>query len=179
MPLLISGLALWALAHLFPVVARGRRNRVADTLGANAYRGLFSTVILAAVALMIFGWRSALATPIYQPPPWGSAVNYGLMAVAVLLFAASYSKNNLKRIIRHPQLAGILAWGLGHLIANGSMRSVVLFGGLVVWALVAMVALNRRDETWKKSDPVPIIWDGVLVAISTGVFFAILFFHPG
>ena len=179
MALFISGFALWSVAHLFPVVARGRRNRIVGTLGLKAYRGLFAAVILAAIALMILGWPSASATEIYQPPPWGSAVNYGLMAASVFLFAASFLKNNLKRLIRHPQLTGLLVWGAGHLIVNGSIRSVVLFGGMVVWALVAMAAFNRRDGEWKKSDAVPIVWDGVLVAISAGVFFVIVFFHPG
>jgi hypothetical protein len=73
-----------------------------------------------------------------------------------VLFVGSNVPTNLKRIVRHPQLTGVAVWGIAHLLANGDLRSLVLFGGIGLWAVVAMVAINRRDGAWEKPEPLPL-----------------------
>jgi len=178
MPFLIAGLALWSATHLFPVLARGRRTRIVSAVGTHTYRGIFAMLILAAVTLMVFGWRSAVAIQVFQPPTWGASANYLLMAGSILLFVASGTKSNFKRLIRHPQLTGVLVWGIGHVLASGSSRSLILFGGLILWAMVAITGINRRDGAWTKPDAVAKSRDVILVILSAIAYFAVIFFHP-
>jgi uncharacterized membrane protein len=95
-----------------------------------------------------------------------------------VLFAASGVPSNLKRWIRHPQLTGVLVFAAGHLLSNGDQRSLVLFGGLGLWSIAAMIAISRRDGAWQKPAPVaPTAELKPLVAAI--VIFAVLFFvHP-
>ena len=72
-----------------------------------------------------------------------------------ILFFAAYPPTNVKRLLRHPQLTGVALWGVGHLLANGESRSIVLFGGLTLWAIAEIVVINRRDGARDKPAPVP------------------------
>ena len=88
---------------------------------------------------------------------------------------APYLQNNLKRMIRHPQLTGMLLWGVGHVLATGQVRSLVLFGGLGVWALIEMILINRRNGAWTRPDSVP--WVNALRLVLAGLgFFAVFMF---
>jgi uncharacterized membrane protein len=92
------------------------------------------------------------------------------MLIAFVLFFAPYPPNNIKRLLRHPQLTGVLCWGVGHLLANGEGRSIVLFGGLALWALLEMVLINRRDGAWQKPQPAPRKNDIILAAAGLGAY---------
>ncbi len=100
------------------------------------------------------------------------------MALALFLFVASGAPSNVKRFLRHPQLLSVVLWSLVHLLANGDLRSAVLFGGLGVWAVAMIPALDRRDGEWVRPEPRPIVGDVVVVAITGGVFFAVRWAHP-
>jgi uncharacterized membrane protein len=176
--LLISGLAIWSVTHLFPVLASAQRTRITAAIGTNAYRGVFAIVVLAAVTLMVFGWRRADPVQLFDPPAWGVTANYFLMVASVILFAASFTKNNLRRAIRHPQLSAVIVWATGHLLATGAERSVILFGAMAVWALVAIGGLNRRDGAWERPPPVAAFRDFVLLIVGAAAFFALVFAHP-
>jgi uncharacterized membrane protein len=75
--------------------------------------------------------------------------------LGLFLFAASGVESNVKRIIRHPQLTGVAIWAGSHLIANGDQRSILLFGGMLVWSVVEIIFLNRRDGEWEKPEAQP------------------------
>jgi uncharacterized membrane protein len=95
-----------------------------------------------------------------------------------VLFVASNLPTNLKRLIRHPQLTGVATWAFAHLLANGDSRSLVLFGGIGVWAVVEMGLLNRRDGAWRRPEPLPLVAE-LKPLIGAAVAFAILFLaHP-
>jgi len=148
-----------------------------ESLGIG-YQGLFALSILASIALMIFGWRSAVPSLLYAPPAWTIAVADLLMFVALLLFIASGVPTNIKRVLRHPQLTGVAVWAGAHLLANGDSRSLVLFGGLGVWALVAIAVIKRGEGAWQK--PVPLLISAELkLVVAAIVVYAVLFFvHP-
>jgi uncharacterized membrane protein len=133
-------------------------------LGSNPYRGLFTLVIVASLVLMVFGWRQIIPETLYSPPAWGRLAAAPLMLIAFVLFVASNMAGNLKRWLRHPQLTGVATWAVAHLLANGEDRSVLLFGVMLVWALLAIVLINRRDGAWQKpakADPVQCFADGL------------------
>lgn len=178
MSVLIFGILLWSGAHLVPSVARPFRASLIESLDARKYQGLFALVILAALALIIFGWRSTAPVPVYSVPSWGRVAANLLVLPALVLFIASGIPTNIKRIVRHPQLAGVAVWSAGHLLANGESRSLVLFGGMGLWALITMGAINRRDGAWQRPEPTPLLGDLKPVVAAVVAYGVLLFAHP-
>ena len=177
MTILVAGVALWSLVHLFPAVMPSSRARLVGKLGAGTYRGLFSRDIVIALVLIIVGWRMADVRPVYTPPLYGSPIVTGLMFVSFLLFAGASAPGNIKRLLRHPMLLGMLTWSVAHLLANGDNRSVVLFGGLGLWAIFSMVFINRRDGEWQRPAAVAASKDAMTVAATLLIFGLALYLH--
>ena len=174
---LVIGVLLWSALHLLPSAGASLRARAVLHLG-QAYQGLFALGILISIGVMVFGWRSTPPTAVYSAPDWGHMATNVLTFIALVLFAASAMATNLKRIIRHPQLTGVAAWALAHLLSNGDARSLVLFGGLGLWAIVVIVFINRRDGAWEKPEPQPMAseWKPLVAGIVT--FFVLRLVHP-
>jgi len=178
MILLVLGVVMWAVVHLFPAVAVGPRARLLDRLGRGRYRALFSLCIAASIVLMVLGWKSATPTVVYVRPSLGPPLTGMVMLIALILFFAARTRTNIKRIVRHPQLTGVLVWALAHLVSNGDSRSVVLFGGIGAWAVIQMMATNRRDGPWIRPDPLPLKMDLVPVVIGAVAYGVLLWAHP-
>ena len=178
MVLLVLGVALFALAHFATAFDLAPRRRSIERFGADGHRGVFSLVVIAAVALIVLGWRGSEPVFLYGPPAWSRAAANGAMVIAFLLFVASGAPSNVRRFLRHPQLLSVLVWAIAHLVANGDVRSLVLFGGLGAWAALMIPALNRRDGAWERPAPQPIVGDVVVVAIAGAVFFGVRWAHP-
>ena len=175
MSLLIAGLLLFTVVHLLPAVSPDMRSRLAEKLGENAYRAVFSSVIVASLVIIVFGWKAATPTAVYPPPASGGVLISTLVFFGFVLFATSKARSNYRRLIRHPQMLAIILWSVAHLLVNGDSRSVVLFGGLGIWAVVEIVLCNKRDGEWQKPDVVPFSAD-MIVAVIAGVAFAAMFF---
>ncbi len=153
MTILILGVALWWVSHLFPILSPRLRATAAATLGETPYRGLFALVSLLAVGLMVAGYRHAPVVDLWFPPAWTVHVNNLLMLLAVALMAARSFPSRLRRSVRHPMLTGVKTWAAAHLLVNGDLASVLLFGGLLGWAVVAVIGSNRRDGPWVRPGP--------------------------
>ena len=177
MTLLVVGIILFCVLHLFPAVQPAARDRLQQKLGENPYRGLFSLLIIGSIVVIVIGWRSAQPEPVYQPPLAANWFTSVLILAGLVLFFASQANGNIKRFVRHPQMTGTLLWGVAHLLTNGDTRSVILFGGLSVWALLEIVLCNRRDGAWRKPGPAPIKSDLVPLVIGVVVFAGLLHFH--
>jgi uncharacterized membrane protein len=177
MILLILGLAIWSIAHLFPIVAHPARQRLAQAMGEGPWKGVFSLFVLAGLVLMIIGYQRAEYVEAYWPPEWGRHLNNLLMLFAVGLFAASHSKGNAKRYVRHPMLWSVIVWAVAHLLVNGDVASLILFGGLLVWAVVSIFTTNARDGAWVRPEPKPVKKDLILVAITLVAYGVIAFIH--
>jgi len=177
MSLLIAGVVLWSVAHLFPAVLPDARANLVNKFGEGPYKGLFAIDIIIALALIVFGWKAAIPTTIYAPPFPGSSFPAASLIFAVVLFVASRTPNNLKRYVRHPQLTAVFCWSAGHLLTNGDSRSIVLFGGFAVWAILEGLMLNKRDGEWQRPDSVPMLKDVITGAVATVVFVIIIYFH--
>jgi uncharacterized membrane protein len=178
MTMLILGVLLWIAVHLFPSVMPGARASLMQRLGEGPYKGLFALDLVIAILLMVFGWRSITPEYWYAPMLGGMpTVTFVLVLIAFVLMGAANAPTNLKRYLRHPMLTGVIVWGVAHLMANGDSRSVVLFGGLSVWAVVAMLAINRREGEWVKPEAVAVSKDAVLVVIGAVLTAVVAFFH--
>ena len=177
MRLLVIGVVIWSLIHFIPASAVTFRKNLVDKIGLVPYKGIFALVAIAALILMVAGWKAASPEALYLPPSWGGYVTILLMFLAFVLFFAPYLKNSFSQYLRHPQLTGVLLFGLGHLFSNGEMRSVILFGGLGLWGLIQMILLNRRDGAWKKPGPVTIMQNFRLLLTGFGFFAMFMYTH--
>lgn len=175
--ILIAGVVLWSVVHLSPSVVPGVRASFVRRIGEKPYKGLFSIDILIALALIVYGWRTTELAAVYTPPLLGSPLITLLVFVAFYLFAAAHAPGNAKRFLRHPMLTGTIVWAIAHLLANGDNRSLVLFGGLGLWALVSIYTINRRDGAYEKPAPVAFSRDLMTLAGTVIVFAIVLYGH--
>lgn len=178
MALLILGVAVWSVTHISKAAAVDLRKSMVERLGGDRYRGVFSLVVVASLVCMVLGWRSATPGLVYAPPLWGRHATMILMLIALVLFAAASMPTNIKRTVRHPQMTGVIIWSIGHLLSNGDSRSLVLFGGLGLWAVAEIVFINRRDGAWNKQPPQPRSADAKVVAGGLVGYVILYFAHP-
>ena len=145
MGLLVPGLVLFLGVHLVPTSPPLRRSLVAR-MGERGYRGAFSAVAAAGLALTVAGFARAPSEPmLFAPMPWAIAAAPSVVGAAFVLLAAARLQGHLRRIVRHPMLAGTILWAGVHLAANGDPASTILFGAFLAWALVDLAsAIARR-----------------------------------
>lgn len=142
MSILILGLALWWGAHLFKRISPERR----AALGDSGPR-FVAIALLVSVLLMIWGYRVAEGPFWWGRSPALVGINNLLVLAAFYMFASSGMKTRITAFIRHPQLVGFSLWAVAHLLVNGDLPSLVLFGGLLAWAQVEILVLNRSAWT--------------------------------
>ncbi len=175
---LCIGVLLFMLVHFVPSLARGPRGLLINYIGEQPYKGFFSLLLIISIALMVIGWRSTTPVSVYLPPSWGAPLTFVLMLISVMLFGAAHQPTRIKRFVRHPQLTGMLVWSLSHLLSNGDSRSLVLFGGLVLWALIEMLLINRREGAWQRPSGPALSIEVRGIVITATVFFVLVFLHP-
>jgi uncharacterized membrane protein len=176
--MLIAGVLLWSVVHLFPAVGAGGRQALIARLGNGPYRGLFALLIVAALVCIVMGWRSTTPTDVYLPPPVLRPVTIALMLLALILFVSARLPTDIKRVIRHPQLTGVITWAIAHLLSNGDNRSLMLFGGIGLWAIVEIVVISGREGAWRKPEPVGAMRSALPVLIGAIAWIALAFAHP-
>lgn len=175
MTLLIVGLVVWSAAHLFKPLMPEARAGLAARLGAGPSRGVMAFLIGIGLVLTIIGFRQAPIENVWFPPAWTVHLNNLLMLVAVALLGLGHSKSRARGRVRDPMLTGVLVWAVAHLMVNGDIASIVLFGWMGAWALVEMALARRRPAA-----PVPagsLAGDIRLVLITLVVFGVIVAIH--
>ena len=150
MNLMLAGLALWVAIHLVPSAGLGLKQSLVARIGLLPYRTGFAMIVLTAMALLVLGWRSAQPVSIYLPLPALRPVAIGLVVIALVILSATGRASRIGRVVRYPQLTGMLLWACAHLLANGDSRSLLLFGGFSAWALLEMFLISRREGAWEK-----------------------------
>jgi uncharacterized membrane protein len=176
--MLVAGVLLWSAVHLFTALAAGARQRLLDRYGRGPYRGIYSLLILASVVLMVLGWRGSAPVAAYAAPAGMHEATIALMLVAMVLFVAGRAPTDVRRVLRHPQLTGVALWGAAHLLSNGDSRSLVLFGGLGLWALVEMMLINRRDGAWERPEPFGSRRTAIATLIGVAAWIVLGLVHP-
>lgn len=151
MILLILGVALWIGAHYFKRFAPDARS----ALGTPG-KGMIALAIVASLALMILGYQRADFIPIWQPPGFMVHINNLLMILAFWIYGSSAAKGAKAwpaYKTRHPQLLGFKVWAVAHLLVNGDLASLILFGGLLAWAVGSVILINRAAPEWTPPAP--------------------------
>jgi uncharacterized membrane protein len=180
--ILILGLIVFIAPHVFVTRREARAGAIAR-LGEWPYKGLFSLVSIIGVVLIGWGfarYRAGGYIPVWSPPDWTRHVAVALMWPAIVLFVAAYIPGNIKRTLKHPMLVGVKLWAFAHLLANGDLGSIILFGGILAWAVFDRISLKRRTDPG--APPIPVGgWgnDVAAVIVGTLVYLALGFlFHP-
>ncbi len=175
MVLLIIGVLLWAVAHLF--------KRIAPTMRAgmgNLGKGLVAVLLVASVALMVVGyqqWPLSSGNVFWGRHPATAGINNLLVLLAFYLMVASVLKPRITGIIRHPQLTAVKAWALGHLLVNGDVPSLVLFGGLLAWAVIEVILINKQDGKPQLQVQTSGLKEAGTVLVTAGVFGGVAHLH--
>jgi uncharacterized membrane protein len=176
MTLLALGLLLFAGVHLVPSAPKLRSNLI-KRLGEGGYRAAFAGIALAGLLLIIIGKVNAPFLPLWSPPGWGHTVALVIMPFAFILLVGAYLPSNIKRATAHPMLWSVVVWAVAHLLANGDLASLILFGGLGALALVMMGSAQVRGATVSRTKQ-PVTRD--ILAVAAGLIAYVIFFplHP-
>jgi uncharacterized membrane protein len=143
MALLVAGLIIFFGAHLTPGVF-GLRTRLVSAFGENVFRGIYIATSVVGMVCLIIGKSVAPFIHVYFPPLWSRPITFILMALSFILFTALVIPSNFRRITRHPMLWGVTLWSGAHLLANGDLASILIFGCFGAYALISMWSLNAR-----------------------------------
>ncbi|MDA9443982.1 NnrU family protein [Bradyrhizobium sp. CCBAU 51745] len=179
---MILGLVLFFAAHVFTTKRDARAQAIAQ-LGEGTYKILYSVVSLAGLALIVWGfghYRSTGWIDVWYPPRALKHITVALMLPAVILVVASYLRGRIYATLKHPMLAGVKLWAFAHLLANGDLGSIILFGSFLGWGVYDRISLKHRTDSG--GPPIPV--GGVtndLIAVAVGIvaYLALAFaFHP-
>lgn len=165
MALLFLGLVLWIIPHWLKRLSPALRDRL-----GNPGKGLIAVLIVASIFLMGRGYRMADVIPIWEPPGFMVHITNLLMLAAFFIFATAQTKGRLRGWTRHPMLISIKVWAFAHLLVNGDLASIILFGGLLAWAVVSVILINRAEPNWTRPAPGPASRDILLVVITLVAF---------
>ena len=183
MTYLAAGLALFFATHLFSTFRSREPGRdLRKKLGEGPYMGLYTLVSLAGFGLIIWGYGAARPSPIlYTPPPALAHLNLLLMLLAMILLAAAYlPTGRIKKAVKHPMLAAVKIWAFGHLLANGELNSVLLFGSFLAYGVIDRIALKKRGDNGPGPDAaVSATGDIGAIVVGSAVYAVLLFWlHP-
>lgn len=149
MVMLVVAVLLFTLLHLIRTFAPGFRQSMIDRIGEGPWRGVFSLVSLAALVFLVFAFGKARQGTgmLYSTPFWMAHVTILLMLIAMICLAASFfPPGRIASAVKHPMVLSVKIWALAHLLANGETSSVILFGAILIWAVILRIALARRER---------------------------------
>jgi uncharacterized membrane protein len=180
MTLLIVGIIVFLGIHTLPTNP-GLREALVGRLGETGYKVLFSLLSVAGFVLLVYCFAHAPLIPVWSPPAWTRWVAVVLMLPAFIFLVAAYVPGQIKAKLKHPFLVAIKTWALAHLIANGDLASIVLFGAFLAYAVYDRITLKRRQPTSLIGVPGTGGARNDLIAVVLGLVFYLLFLvwlHP-
>ena len=179
--ILILGLFIFLGAHVF-VSFRDARANVVGRVGLSVYRGVFALVSIAGLSLIIWGYglyRAHEWIQVWSPPGFMRHITIGLMLVAVIFIVAAFIPSHIKTRLKHPILAGVKTWAFAHLLSNGDLGSILLFGAFLAWGVYARIATKKRKNIELATAPTGWTNDAIVVGIGIVVYLALGYaFHP-
>jgi uncharacterized membrane protein len=176
MGMLILGLVLFLGVHSIAIVAPRFRDRALARLGEGGWKGLYALVSLAGFVLLIVGFGQARHTPVvlYTPPPFLRHVTFLFMLPVFPLIFAAYLPGRIKTATKHPMLAAVKFWAFAHLLSNGMLADVLLFGGFLLWAVLDRISLKRRPPQALRTAPAGPLNDVIAVLLGLAVYGAFI-----
>lgn len=180
--ILILGLALFLGVHLFTIM-RPRRAALVARLGENGYKALYSIVSAVGLGLIVYGfarYRAYEFVELWSPPVWTRHLAAALVLPALIMLVASYSRGRIYKTLKHPMLAGVKLWALAHLLANGDLGSLILFGSVLAWAVIDRISLKSRKDAGAPPIPVGGMRNDVIAIFGGIALYALIawWFHP-
>src|SRR5580692_1292470 len=179
---MILGLVLFLGVHAL-TTQRELRARLIGSVGESGYKIGYAVVALAGLVLIVWGfadYRAAGMIEFWDPPKWLKHVTVALMLPSVILVVAAYIRGRIYTAVKHPMLAGVKLWAAAHLLANGDLGSIILFGSFLGWAVFDRISLKHRADAG--GPPIPVGGVGNdLIAVAVGIvaWLALAFvFHP-
>ena len=179
---MILGLVLLLGVHTL-TTQRELRAQLIARAGEGGYKAGYALVSLAGLALIVWGFAHYRATgwiDVWDTPKALKHITVALMLPAVILVVASYIRGHIYTAVKHPMLSGVKLWAAAHLIANGDLGSIILFGSFLGWAVFDRISLKRRTDAG--APPIPVGgWGNDLIAVAVGIvaYLALGFaFHP-
>lgn len=176
MTVLFVGLLLFVAVHVVPT-APPLRQKLVDRLGLWRYRGVYSLVALVGLALIIYGKWTAEHVPVYLPPEWGRGVALVSMPLFSLFFLAAYLPGHLRRVLRHPMLLGMVVWGVAHLLSNGDLSSIALFGAFALLGVYGLASHLWRPSTKEPAKPARVWADALALAVTPLSYGTLVYLH--
>jgi uncharacterized membrane protein len=176
MSLLIVGLVLFLGVHSVAIVAPTLRAGTIQRLGEGAWKGLYALVSLAGFVLLCYGFGLARQAPVvlYSPPAWLRYAALVLMLPVFPLLIAAYLPGRIKTAAKHPMLAAVKFWAFAHLLANGMLADVLLFGGFLAWAVADRISLKRRSTPQVLRTAPPGRWNDAIAVVLGLAIYALL-----
>jgi uncharacterized membrane protein len=178
---LIIGLIVLLGAHVF-VTFRDAREHMIGQLGRNGYRALFSIVSIVGLALVVWGFSEYRAhewLQIWSPPAFMRHITVLLMLFASIFLVAAFVPSHIKMRLKHPMLASVKTWALAHLLSNGDLGAILLFGSFLAWGVYARIAAKKRGDIGASIAPSGWTNDAIVVVVGIIVYLALGFaFHP-
>lgn len=177
MGILITGLILFLGVHSVSIVGSTWRSRTIERIGEMPWRGLYSLVSIAGFVLIVWGYGLARQAPVvlYIPATWLQHVALVLLAAVFPLLLAAYFPGRIKAVTKHPMLAGIKIWAFAHLLVNGTLADVVLFGSFLAWAVADRISMNYRESRPIPSAPPSRANDAIVVVGGLVLYLAFVF----
>jgi len=179
--ILILGLAVFIGTHVI-TTRRDARARLIARFGEGPYKIAYSIASIVGVLLIAWGFGQYRATgyiPVWEPPAWTRHITALLVLLAVICVVAAYSPGRIKTTLKHPMLVGVKLWAFAHLISNGDLGSIILFGSILGWAVFDRISLKRRTDAG--GPPVPVggvKQDIIAVIVGTLIYLLLGWLHP-
>ena len=179
---MIAGLILFLGVHTL-TTQRGLRAQFIASMGEGGYKIGYAVASFVGLALIVWGfahYRAAGMIPVWSPPTFLRHLNVALMLPAVILIAASYLRGRIYTAVKHPMLTGVKLWAFGHLLANGDLGGIILFGAFLAWAVFDRISLKHRSDPGAPPIPVGgVTNDAIAVVVGVVAYLALAFaFHP-
>lgn len=168
MTALVLGLVIFIGMHSVRIVSDDFRTRQIEKIGINTWRGMYAAVAIVGIVLIVAGYGAARGAPqvLWYPPVWMIYVATVLTIPAFILMAASFvSGTRIRNKVGHPFVLGVSIWALAHLIANGMLADVLLFGAFLIWSAAAYVSGRRRDGKAGMVYPIGPPWRDVIAVV--------------
>ncbi|MCB1510567.1 MAG: NnrU family protein [Hyphomicrobiaceae bacterium] len=181
MVVLTLGLLIFFAIHSVPMQGRLRSGLI-ERFGEGAYKGIFSLISAVGLVLIVLGYAKLQGHPtknpeIWFPPIWMRHLTLLLMLPAMILLVSAYVPSRIRTMTKHPMLAAIKLWALGHLLANGDLGSIVLFGSFLAFAIVDRISLKQRHAPGPLGDRSgSLAGDLTAVVVGVALYAALLLF---
>jgi uncharacterized membrane protein len=169
---LVLGLILFLGIHSVAIVAPGWRDAQAMRLGELLWKGLYSLVSIAGFVVLVVGYGIARQSPVvlYTPPTWTRHLAALLMLPVFPLLLAAYLPGRIKAALKHPMLVSVKLWAVAHLVANGTLADLLLFGGFLAWAVADRISVKRRPPRSTPAAPARPANDAIAVVAGLALY---------